>query len=291
MCSSDDIKTVVFPVAGLGSRFLPATKIVAKELLPILDKPLIDYAVCEAKKAGIERFIFINSPNKQSITNYFKKNKNLESELKDKKSEHLELISKNLISENNLIEVIQDKPLGLGHAIWCARKYISGPFAVMLPDDLIISGVPCIKQLIKAYKNFKSNVVAIQEVDENNINKYGVIDYYKNESNTYHIKDMIEKPDKKNAPSNLAIIGRYILNPSIIKELSNHELGAGGEIQLTDAIKKLIINENVIGYKFEGNRFDCGNVIGALNAQLSIAMNDDKYKSQIKEIIKNLSKE
>ena len=291
MCSSDDIKTVVFPVAGLGSRFLPATKIVAKELLPILDKPLIDYAVCEAKKAGIERFIFINSSNKQSITNYFKKNKNLESELKDKKSEHLELISKNLISENNLIEVIQDKPLGLGHAIWCARKYISGPFAVMLPDDLIISGVPCIKQLIKAYKNFKSNVVAIQEVDENNINKYGVIDYYKNESNTYHIKDMIEKPDKKNAPSNLAIIGRYILNPSIIKELSNHELGAGGEIQLTDAIKKLIINENVIGYKFEGNRFDCGNVIGALNAQLSIAMNDDKYKSQIKEIIKNLSKE
>ncbi len=291
MSSSNDIKTVVFPVAGLGSRFLPATKIVAKELLPILDKPLIDYAVCEAKKAGIERFIFINSPNKQSITNYFKKNKKLESELKDKKSEHLELISRNLISEDNLIEVIQDKPLGLGHAIWCAREYISGPFAVMLPDDLIISNVPCIKQLIKAYKNFNSNILAIQEVDENNINKYGVIDYYKNENNAYYIKDMIEKPDKEKAPSNLAIIGRYILNPSIIKELSNHELGAGGEIQLTDAIKKLIINENVIGLKFEGNRYDCGNVIGALDAQLSIAMNDDKYKSQIKEIIKNLIKE
>ena len=292
MDSADEIKTVIFPVAGLGSRFLPATKVVAKELLPILNKPLIDYAVSEAIKAGIERFIFITSSDKQSIVDYFKHNKKLENELKDKNSDFLELISENLILEDNLIEVIQNKPLGLGHAIWCAKNHISGPFAVILPDDLVVSDVPCIKQMIDIYKKYKSNVVAVQEVDKNNIEKYGVIDYHNKENNTYHVKDMVEKPNRENAPSNLAIIGRYILNPSILKELSNKELGFGGEIQLTDAIKKLIDKENVIGYKFDGNRFDCGNVIGALEAQLSIAMNDEKYKGQVKEIINNkLSKD
>ena len=292
MNSSDEIKTVIFPVAGLGSRFLPATKVVAKELLPILNKPLIDYAVSEAIKAGIERFIFVTSSDKQSIVDYFKHNKKLENELRDKNSDFLELISENLILEDNLIEVIQNKPLGLGHAIWCAKNHITGPFAVILPDDLVLSDVPCIKQMIDIYKKYKSNVVAVQEVDKNNIEKYGVIDYHNKENNTYHVKDMVEKPNRENAPSNLAIIGRYILNPSILKELSNKELGFGGEIQLTDAIKKLIDKESVIGYKFEGNRFDCGNVIGALEAQLSIAMNDEKYKGQVKEIInKKLSKD
>jgi len=292
MDSSDEIKTVIFPVAGLGSRFLPATKVVAKELLPILNKPLIDYAVSEAIKAGIERFIFVTSSDKQSIVDYFKHNKKLENELRDKNSDFLGLINENLILEDNLIEVIQNKPLGLGHAIWCAKNHISGPFAVILPDDLVVSDVPCIKQMIDIYKKYKSNVVAVQEVDKNNIEKYGVIDYHNKENNTYHVKDMVEKPNRENAPSNLAIIGRYILNPSILKELSNKELGFGGEIQLTDAIKKLIDKENVIGYKFDGNRFDCGNVIGALEAQLSIAMNDEKYKGQVKEIINNkLSKD
>jgi len=292
MDSADEIKTVIFPVAGLGSRFLPATKVVAKELLPILNKPLIDYAVSEAIKAGIERFIFVTSSDKQSIVDYFKHNKKLENELRDKNSDFLELISENLILEDNLIEVIQNKPLGLGHAIWCAKNHITGPFAVILPDDLVLSDVPCIKQMIDIYKKYKSNVVAVQEVDKNNIEKYGVIDYHNKENNTYHVKDMVEKPNRENAPSNLAIIGRYILNPSILKELSNKELGFGGEIQLTDAIKKLIDKESVIGYKFEGNRFDCGNVIGALEAQLSIAMNDEKYKGQVKEIInKKLSKD
>lgn len=291
MNSINNIKTVVFPVAGLGSRFLPATKVVAKELLPILNKPLIDYAVNEAKNAGIERFIFVNSPHKQSVINYFKKNEKLEKELGEKNSEYFKLISSNLIEQENLIEVIQDKPLGLGHAIWCAKDYISGPFAVILPDDLVISDVPCIGQMVEIYKKSKSNVVAIQEVDKNNIEKYGVIDYYKNENNIYHVKGMVEKPAKEKAPSNLAIIGRYILNPSIIEELSNHELGVGGEIQLTDAIKKLINTERVIGYKFDGNRYDCGNIMGALEAQLSVAIKDEKYKSQVKEIINNLCKD
>ena len=256
---SDEIKTVVFPVAGIGSRFLPVTKLVAKELLPILNKPLIEYAVIEAVKAGIERFIFVTSPDKQPIINYFRSNKKLENELRDKNSEYLEIITNNLISEDNLIEVIQDKPLGLGHAIWCAKDYISGPFAVILPDDLVVSGVPCIKQMIDAYKKYKSNIVAIQEVDKNNISKYGVIDFIKKNQNIYHVKDMVEKPDQEKAPSNLAIIGRYILSPNIITELSMLKAGFGGEIQLTDAIKKSISSENVIGFQFEGERFDCGN--------------------------------
>ena len=292
MDSSNEIKTVIFPVAGLGSRFLPATKVVAKELLPILNKPLIDYAMSEAIKAGIEKFIFVTSPEKQSIINYFKKNIKLENELKDKNSDYLELINNKLILEDNLIEVIQDKPLGLGHAIWCAKDHITGPFAVILPDDLIVSNEPCIKQLIDTHREYKCNVVAVHEVDENNIEKYGVIDYYKNLNNAFYVKDMIEKPSKEIAPSNLAIIGRYVLQPSIIKELSNQELGFGGEIQLTDAIKKLINKENVIGYKFKGKRFDCGNVMGALEAQISISMNNSKYKDQVKEIMnKNLSKD
>jgi UTP--glucose-1-phosphate uridylyltransferase len=290
--SSNEIKTVVFPVAGLGSRFLPVTKLVAKELLPILNKPLIEYAVSEAIKAGIERFIFISSPDKQSITNYFRKNKRLENELRDKNSEYLDIILNNIIPEENLIEVIQDKPMGLGHAIWCAKDYISGPFAVILPDDLVVSDVPCIKQMIDVYKKHKCNIVAIQEVDKNNISKYGVIDFLKKNQNIYHVKDMIEKPDQEKAPSNLAVIGRYILSPNIIKELSMLKTGFGGEIQLTDAIKNSINSENVIGYKFEGNRFDCGNVMGALEAQLSIAINNDKYKDQVIEIInKNLIKD
>lgn len=290
--SSNEIKTVVFPVAGLGSRFLPVTKLVAKELLPILNKPLIEYAVSEAIKAGIERFIFISSPDKQPITNYFRKNKKLENELREKNSEYLDIISNNIIPEENLIEVIQDKPLGLGHAIWCAKDYISGPFAVILPDDLVVSDAPCIKQMIDVYKKHKCNIIAIQEVDKNNISKYGVIDFLNNDQNIYHVRDMIEKPDQEKAPSNLAVIGRYILSPNIMKELSLLKAGFGGEIQLTDAIKNSINSENVIGYKFEGNRFDCGNVMGALEAQLSIAINNDKYKDQVIEIInKNLIKD
>ncbi|MFP6779917.1 MAG: UTP--glucose-1-phosphate uridylyltransferase [Alphaproteobacteria bacterium] len=292
MNSSNEIKTVVFPIAGLGSRFLPITKLVAKELLPILNKPLIEYAVSEALKSGIEKFIFVTSPDKQPITNYFRKNKKLENELRDKNSKYLEIISNNLIPEENIIEVIQDKPMGLGHAIWCAKDYISGPFAVILPDDLVVSEVPCIKQMIEVYKKYKSNIVAIQEVDKINISKYGVIDFSQKNQNIYHVRDMIEKPDQEKAPSNLAVIGRYILSPNIIKELSMLKTGFGGEIQLTDAIKNSINSENVIGYKFEGNRFDCGNVMGALEAQLSIAINNDKYKDQVIEIInKNLIKD
>ena len=281
----NQIKTVIFPVAGIGSRFLPVTKTVPKELLPILNIPLIEYAVNEAREAGIERFIFVSSPEKKSILNYFKKDKKLESYLKNKNSNLLKGIEKNLISDDSLIEVVQEEPLGLGHAIWCARDYIDGPFAVILPDDLIISKVACIKQMIDAYKVHKSNIVAIQEVDSVDISKYGVIDYDKNDKNYYFIKNMIEKPNANDSPSNLAIIGRYILSPNVLNFLSEKKVGFGGEIQLTDAIKNTIKKEGVIGYKFEGNRYDCGNVIGALEAQISVAINNSQYKDKVIDIM------
>tara|TARA_B100001059_G_C17817751_1_gene576325 strand:+ start:1039 stop:1911 length:873 start_codon:yes stop_codon:yes gene_type:complete len=279
------IKTVVFPVAGIGSRFLPVTKTVPKELLPILNIPLIEYAMNEAREAGIERFIFVSSPEKKSIINYFRKDKKLESYLKNKKASLLKGIEKNIITDDSLIEVVQEEPLGLGHAIWCARDYIDGPFAVILPDDLIISKVACIKQMIGAYQDHKSNIVAIQEVESADISKYGVIDYDNNEKNYYFIKNMIEKPSINDAPSNLAIIGRYILLPNVLNALSEKKVGFGGEIQLTDAIKNTIKNEGVIGYKFDGNRYDCGNVIGALEAQISVAIRNSKYKNKVIDIM------
>ena len=279
------IKTVVFPVAGIGSRFLPVTKTVPKELLPILNIPLIEYAMNEAREAGIERFIFVSSPEKKSIIDYFRKDKKLESYLKNKKSSLLKGIEKNIISDDSLIEVVQEEPLGLGHAIWCARDHIDGPFAVILPDDLIISKVACIKQMIGAYQDHKSNIVAIQEVESVDISKYGVIDYDNNEKNYYFIKNMIEKPSINNAPSNLAIIGRYILLPNVLNALSEKKIGFGGEIQLTDAIKNTIKKEGVIGYKFDGNRYDCGNVIGALEAQISVAIRNSEYKNKVIDIM------
>ncbi|HIG09420.1 MAG TPA: UTP--glucose-1-phosphate uridylyltransferase [Alphaproteobacteria bacterium] len=285
MNSSNEIKTVVFPVAGIGSRFLPVTKMVPKELLPILNRPLIEYAINEAKEAGIEKFIFVISPEKKSIINYFKKDEKLESILRKKNPALLEQVANNLILDDSLIEVIQEEPLGLGHAIWCARDFIDGPFAVILPDDLIISKVSCIKQMIDAYEEHKSNVIAVQEVDTIDISKYGVINYSKNSKNFYFIEDMVEKPSIEEAPSNLAIIGRYILMPNIMNALSTKKVGYGGEIQLTDAIKSTINNDGVVGYKFEGNRYDCGNIVGALEAQLSVAINNSKYRDQVIKII------
>ena len=290
MNSSNEIKTVVFPVAGIGSRFLPVTKIVPKELLPILNKPLIEYAINEAVDAGIQKFIFVTSPGKKSIIDYFKHDKKLENILRKKNPELLELVTNNLIFDSNLIEVIQEQPLGLGHAIWCAREHIDGPFAVILPDDLVISNVSCIKQMINSFKKHKANIIALQEVDKKDISKYGAIKYNKNNKNLYFIEDMIEKPSPKEAPSNLAVIGRYILLPSVINELSNKKIGVGGEIQLTDAIKNTINSDGVLGIKFEGSRYDCGNIIGALEAQLSVALKDIKYRDQVLGIVNKILK-
>ena len=291
MKNIETIKTVVFPVAGLGSRFLPATKSVAKELFPILNIPLIEYAVDEAKKSGIEKFIFVISREKLQVARHFETNSKLERELKSKNKKFLEVITKNRIPKNNIFKVFQEKPLGLGHAIWCARKYIDGPFAVVLPDDLVFSKTPCIQQLVDIYKKHKTSVIGIQEVSMDRVNQYGIIKTDNKKTNDIMtIQDIVEKPSIKRAPSNLAIIGRYVLSYNIIEELSKKQTGAGGEIQLTDALKNSINTSRVLGYKFEGKRFDCGNVMGAIEAQVFAALKEDLYKKDMTKILQKFLK-
>ena len=291
MKNIENIKTVVFPVAGLGSRFLPATKSVAKELFPILNIPLIEYAVDEAKKSGIEKFIFVISREKLQVARHFETNTKLERELKSKNKKFLEVITKNRIPKNNIFKVFQERPLGLGHAIWCARKYIDGPFAVVLPDDLVFSKTPCIQQLVDIYKKHKTSVIGIQEVSMDRVNQYGIIKTDNKKTNDIMtIQDIVEKPSIKRAPSNLAIIGRYVLSYNVIEELSKKQTGVGGEIQLTDAIKNSINTSRVLGYKFEGKRFDCGNVMGVIEAQVFAALKEDLYKKDMTKILQKFLK-
>ena len=291
MKNIENIKTVVFPVAGLGSRFLPATKSVAKELFPILNIPLIEYAVDEAKKSGIEKFIFVISREKLQVARHFETNSKLERELKSKNKKFLEVITKNRIPKNNIFKVFQERPLGLGHAIWCARKYIDGPFAVVLPDDLVFSNTPCIQQLVDIYKKHKTSVIGIQEVSMDRVNQYGIIKTDNKKTNDIMtIQDIVEKPSIKRAPSNLAIIGRYVLSYNIIEELSKKQTGVGGEIQLTDALKNSINTSRVLGYKFEGKRFDCGNVMGAIEAQVFAALKEDLYKKDMTKMLQKFLK-
>ena len=291
MKNIETIKTVVFPVAGLGSRFLPATKSVAKELFPILNIPLIEYAVDEAKKSGIEKFIFVISREKLQVARHFETNTKLERELKSKNKKFLEVITKNRIPKNNIFKVFQERPLGLGHAIWCARKYIDGPFAVVLPDDLVFSKTPCIQQLVDIYKKHKTSVIGIQEVSMDRVNQYGIIKTDNKKTNDIMtIQDIVEKPSIKRAPSNLAIIGRYVLSYNVIEELSKKQTGVGGEIQLTDALKNSINTSRVLGYKFEGKRFDCGNVMGVIEAQVFAALKEDLYKKDMTKILQKFLK-
>ena len=291
MKNIENIKTVVFPVAGLGSRFLPATKSVAKELFPILNIPLIEYAVDEAKKSGIEKFIFVISREKLQVARHFETNSKLERELKSKNKKFLEVITKNRIPKNNIFKVFQERPLGLGHAIWCARKYIDGPFAVVLPDDLVFSNTPCIQQLVDIYKKHKTSVIGIQEVSMDRVNQYGIIKTDNKKTNDIMtIQDIVEKPSIKRAPSNLAIIGRYVLSYNVIEELSKKQTGVGGEIQLTDALKNSINTSRVLGYKFEGKRFDCGNVMGAIEAQVFAALKEDLYKKDMTKMLQKFLK-
>ena len=287
----EKIKTVVFPVAGIGTRFLPATKSVAKELIPILNRPLIEYAVEEAQSCGFEKFVFVLSEEKLQLTQHFQRNKRLENQLRKKNSRLVDSISQYNIRNNKIFSVIQKQPLGLGHAIWCAREYIDGPFAVILPDDLIFSKTPCIKQLVDQYYKYGKSILGVQEVNKNQVNRYGIIKTTTNHlAKKIDIIDLIEKPDFKKAPSNIAIIGRYVLTRNIIDELSNKEKGSGGEIQLTDAIKNSLTFSEVFGYKFQGKRFDCGNMMGALEAQIYAAINRSENKRETIKILKKYIK-
>ena len=283
------IKIAVFPIAGMGTRFLPITKTISKEMLNILDRPLLDYAVQEAKAAGIETFIFVTNKENTKPVDYFSKNTKLESFLKKKKKiDLLNEIKKLNIKKKNMKIIFQDKPSGLADAILRTEKYIKKEdFCVILPDDLII-GSNCTQELINVYNKKKSTVIGVMEVDKKDVSSYGIIESSIFKKNMYKIKNMIEKPKVKDAPSNLAIVGRYILLNDIYKFIKKTKIGSGGELQITDAIFLSSKFHEVWGYKFSGKRYDCGNKIGFLKAQIATAFKDKDIKKEIKKFIKSL---
>ncbi|MBI1954342.1 MAG: UTP--glucose-1-phosphate uridylyltransferase GalU [Proteobacteria bacterium] len=283
------IKTVVFPVAGLGTRFLPATKAIPKEMLPVLDKPLIQYAVEEALDSGIERFIFITSYGKSAIEDHFDYHELLENTLKRRhKNKELDLIQKTRLSPGQAVFIRQQEPLGLGHAILCAKKVIKDePFAVILPDDLILSKKPCMSQMVNVYQ--KGNMVAVMDVPFEDVHKYGILKIEKEQGPFVQASGVIEKPSKEKAPSQTAIVGRYILSSDIFSILENQERGAGGEIQLTDAFIPMIDSHGLYGYRFSGQRFDCGNKQGWLEANIAYACYDKTidFEKMVRKYIKD----
>ena len=283
------IKIAVFPIAGMGTRFLPITKTISKEMLNILDRPLLDYAVQEAKAAGIETFIFVTNKENTKPVDYFSKNTKLESFLKKKKKiDLLNEIKKLNIKKKNMKIIFQDKPSGLADAILRTEKYIKKEdFCVILPDDLII-GSNCTQELINVYNKKKSTVIGVMEVDKKDVSSYGIIESSIFKKNMYKIKNMIEKPKVKDAPSNIAIVGRYILLNDIYKFIKKTKIGSGGELQITDAIFLSSKLNEVWGYKISGKRYDCGSKIGFLKAQIATAFKDKDIKKEIKKFIKSL---
>jgi UTP--glucose-1-phosphate uridylyltransferase len=268
------LRKAVLPVAGLGTRFLPATKALAKEMLPVVDKPLIQYAVEEARAAGIEQFCFITGRGKTAIVEHFDVAFELERTLESRnKQAELAALRDAAVEPGSIVTVRQQVPLGLGHAIWCARAFVGDePFAILLPDDLMLCERPCMAQLADAYRETGGNVVAIEEVPRERVNRYGVLDVAEDKGRLVSVKGLVEKPPVEQAPSNLTIIGRYVLMPEVMGHLSRMEKGAGGEIQLTDSMAKLIGAQPFHGVRYEGRRFDCGDKSGWLEAQLAFAL-------------------
>jgi len=268
------VRTAVFPVAGLGTRFLPATKSMPKEMLTVVDKPLIQYAVEEARDAGIERFIFVNGRNKGVLQDHFDLNYELDDVLaKRGKTEALRESRAMVMQPGAISSIRQQEPLGLGHAVWSAKDLVGDePFAVILPDDLIQSRKPCLKQLIEVYEETAGNVVAVMDVPREHTKRYGILKVGTDDGRIAAVEGLVEKPDPADAPSTLSIIGRYILLPKVMGFLEEKVVGAGGEIQLTDAMARMIGADPFHGLRFEGKRFDCGDKIGYLEANVSFAL-------------------
>ena len=269
------VRKAVFPVAGLGTRFLPATKAIPKEVLPLVDRPLIQYAIDEAREAGIDEFIFVTAKGKSALEDYFDSAPELERSLRERnKRDLLDALRPTEMPSGAIAYVRQQEALGLGHAVWCARRLIGDePFAVMLPDDVIESDVPCLKQMVEAYNEVHGAVVAAMEVPADEISKYGVLDIAEDSGALVRMRGMVEKPKAAEAPSNLAVIGRYILPPSVMDNLSEMKRGAGGEVQLTDAIADEIrAGRPVHGFRFAGRRFDCGSKAGYLQATVAYGL-------------------
>ena len=269
------VTKAIFPVAGLGTRFLPATKSIPKEIMTLVDRPLIQYAIDEARAAGIKEFIFVTSRGKGALEDYFDHAPTLEQELRQKgKDDLLEILTDTNMDSGAIAYIRQHKALGLGHAVWCARRLIGNePFAVVLPDDVIAAEKPCLQQMVEAYDETGGNIVATMEVPPEKASSYGVLDVHKDMGQLVKVKGLVEKPPADQAPSNLAVIGRYILNPSVLRSLDQMKLGSGGEIQLTDAVANEVLGEpGVYGYRFQGQRFDCGSKSGFLQATVAFAL-------------------
>ena len=287
------IKKAVFPVAGLGTRFIPATKAMAKEMLPVVDKPIIQYAVEEAFAAGIEHIVFVTGRGKKALEDHFDRSFEIEHTLKEKgKDDLLKQIQELVPTTGTIIYTRQNQPLGLGHAIWCARDIVGDePFAVLLADDLIQTDKPVLSEMVKKFDRLRASMAAVMEVDKDQTDKYGIIDAKQVENDIVRINDMVEKPKPEEAPSNLAIIGRYILTPKIFEYLGKGKKGAGGEIQLTDAMKTLLKEQPVYGYKFEGKRFDCGDKVGFQMANLAFALERPDMRDKLIKFIKEVQKD
>lgn len=281
------VRKAVFPVAGLGTRFLPATKAMPKEMLTIVDKPLIQYAVEEAQAAGIEEFVFVMGRGKTVMADHFDHSFELEHVLKERgKDEMLKLVTDLMPEPGQMSFTRQQAPLGLGHAVWCARNFIEGePFAVLLADDLILAKPGVLKQMVDAYNDVGGNVVAVEDVPRAMTNRYGILDVETDDGRLAKARGLVEKPDPSVAPSTLSIIGRYILQPEVFQQLSRHETGAGGEIQLTDAIARTIDEVPFHGFRFSGERFDCGHRRGFIEANIAFAMQIDDLRDQVIEVL------
>lgn len=279
------VKKAIIPAAGLGTRFLPATKAMPKEMLPIVDKPTIQYIVEEAIKSGIEDIIIVTGKGKRAIEDHFDNALELETNLIEKGK--LDMLEKVQASANVDIHYIRQKePLGLGHAIWCARKFIGNePFAVLLGDDVVRSDVPCLKQLINQYEHTFSSVIGVQQVPNEDVHRYGVIDPVDTKDRLMQVNQFVEKPNLEEAPSNLAIVGRYILTPEIFRFLDEKRKGKGGEIQLTDAIESLNSIQRVFAYEFEGRRYDVGEQLGFIETTLDFALNREDLSEGVKRLI------
>ena len=283
------VRKAIFPVGGLGTRFLPATKSMPKEMLTVVDKPLIQYAVEEAREAGIEELIFVTGRGKTAIEDHFDVAYELQDMLTARdKTEALELVNATIPDAGMLAFTRQQEPLGLGHAVWCGRNFVgSEPVAVLLADDLILSERGCLKQMIDAYNTVGGNMVALMEVERQAISAYGVVNPGDVQDRLVEVRGIVEKPKLEDAPSNYAVIGRYILQPKVFEDLGRMEKGAGGEIQLTDALARQLGLQPFNGYLFEGRRFDCGNKVGFLEANLAFALARDDMKTDIQALLKN----
>lgn len=285
------IRKAVFPVAGLGTRFLPATKSSPKEMLPIVDKPLIQYAVEEAVAAGCDQLIFVTSSSKRAIEDHFDKAYELESELEAKGKDKLLKLIKDIVPPHvTCIYIRQSEALGLGHAVLCAKPVVGDePFSVILADDLIDNASNgCVKQMIESYGQHHSSILAVQQVEKDETDKYGIVSLKNKTDNEGFISGIVEKPAPSEAPSTLAVVGRYILNPRIFHHLEKTQKGAGGEIQLTDAIADLLADEQVYAYEFEGIRYDCGSKLGYLQANVELGMKHPEIGEEFTQYIKSL---